>query len=432
MDHLLYSEIMPVLLRLCWLRADSKLPYEDELFPLLPLMKSYAFNPEKPVSWAFAFAIQTLLTSIFEVQGDGDVHNIAQVAESSYDLYFKQLSIASQQMKGKGQSTFWAGKTEQINALTMIFALPGLQPCREDMIRAYWNPFCAGGFLGYVTYLYNLRLGSRAIDDLHQLRLVLHLYHALRDVELIQVRPGGILENLATTFESSKAIWDGPKPTRGNFVVRLLIAVGVDIKTAKEISTDVQAQFSTVQLGATKRRTSRIPPRDRLYHSRQKMPIELDKLSKSFRRIMNRDFSDGVDEDYHAPEQKSKPVYDHAARCKDTIDAIYKEQPFLSINMAAMGIYLNLFLRRLSVQINRSTQETAGLRSGRHAGQNGDESQEIRSRAINFAEEILGRLDVLDLTEPGPVLVQVAEFMTEYFDQLDPDLIMYFVSQPSE
>jgi len=46
-----------------------------------------------------------------------------------------------------------------------------------------------------------------------------------------------------------------------------------------------------------------------------------------------------------------------------------------------------------------------------------------------FADEILGRLDFHNRIEPDPILVEGAEFMTDYFEGLDNNLIMYFVPQ---
>lgn len=62
-------------------------------------------GPPKPVSWALAFAVHTLATFIFEVQGSNTtVQNITDEAESSFHWYFEQLSIASEVMNDGSQT----------------------------------------------------------------------------------------------------------------------------------------------------------------------------------------------------------------------------------------------------------------------------------------------------------------------------------------
>jgi len=231
----------------------GELPHEEELLPLLPLVRNYALHPKKPVSWALAFGIHTILTSIFEVQGDGDVHNVAQVAESSFGLYFKQLATARRQMKGKAQSISWAENMQRMSDWKAVVSPLTPRTSREQMVRGCWNPFCSGTFLLFTTYFSSLRQGTIMIDDMGRLRMVLHLYNALKDVGMIQAKCDGILELLDRAFANSKAMWEGPKPTRGNFVVRFGITSGSSIKVAKKLSRDAQATFSSVNRSSTTR-----------------------------------------------------------------------------------------------------------------------------------------------------------------------------------
>jgi len=431
------GEIMPVLINICCESLGKKLPFEEELLPLFPLLRSYVNYPKKPVPWALAFGIHSLLTSIFDVQGNGDVHSLAEVAESSFDLYFDQVSIVSEEMKDKAQTFYWAKNVKMLDSLKMLVATPTLEPSREQLLRACWNPFCAGAFLGYIAYFSNLQEGTCMIDDLAQLRMVLHLYNALKHLGLITVQRDGILELLDRTFENSKAAWEGPKPTRGNFVVRWWIAFGTDVQEAKRLSRNAQNRFSAAHGTAGTNPLQQSRPQNL---ARRMTPIEPDKLSKSFRRIMNRDFSDVVDKYHPAALQKSGPVYDHAVRCNDTIDAIDDEQPFLAMNMVAMGAYLNLFVIRFfdhywkeliqaMLRRCRAEQPMETTRGGRQSWDNSDTNLERYTMVHILAGEILGRLDFIDLSRPDPIIVQAIATMTGYFERLPPSRIMYFVPE---
>jgi len=212
----------------------------------------------------------------------------------------------------------------------------------------------------------------------------------------------------------------------------------MSIHTAKDISRDVQARFGMAHRTRTTRRSQEYRQKPR--QTRRRMtPIEPDKLSTSFRRIVNRDFSDIIDV-YHHPDtqQVSSLVYDHVVRCNDTIDAIDEEQPFLALNMTAVGAYLSLFILRYFDTIHEEAIE--GLAEVRCVQERmertwvfdedvWDQHGEIHSvMADILGEEILGRLDFLDVSsESDPVLLQASECMTDYFDRLDPERIMYFV-----
>ena len=69
---------------------------------------------------------------------------------------------------------------------------------------------------------------------------------------------------------------------------------------------------------------------------------------------------------------------------------------------------------------------TDGRRVGRQSWETSDDNLERQAMVYIMAEEILGRLDFLDLSKPSPVIVQLVASMTIYFNQLDPGLIMYF------
>jgi hypothetical protein len=438
MDELLMGEILPVLINVCYgglLRQNA--PHEDDLLPFFVLLRGYVKDPKQPVSWALAFAVHTLATSIFEVQGSNAVHSIGVEAESSFNLYFEQLSLASDAMKAGSQPKHWAENMKRLQVLKMLVAPPTLRPSREQTLRALWNPFCAGNFLGYITYFSNLGEGSWMVNCFAQLLMVLHLYNALKDVGLAPSDKEGVLEMLDANFLNSKSIWEGPKPTRGTFVLRWWIAFGTDVNEARRMSDEAAGRFSNA------RGPSNNASRRRLQETARRMtPIEPAKLSKSFRRIMDRDFTDVVDKYHKTAEAKSDPLYDHAVRCNDTMDAIRDEQSYLAMNMTALGAHLNSFIDRFfdycwkeqvemivrtlpdSVRFDRRTD---GRRVGRQSWETSDANIERQAMVYIFAEEILGRLDFLDLSKPDPVIVKAAASMTLFFDRLPPHFIMYFI-----
>jgi hypothetical protein len=437
MDELMMGEILPVLINLCDGPLLQSLPLEDELLPMFTLLRDYVKDPKMPVSWALAFSVHTLATSIFEVQGGNDVHNIAEEAETCFDLYFEQLSIAAKQYEGRAQPKHWAENVKRIQVLKCLVAPPTLQPSREQTIRAFWNPLCAGNLLGYIVYFSNLQEGSWMVDNFSQLRMVLHLYNALKEVGLSPADSHGVLALLDRNFQNSKAIWEGPKPTRGNFVLQWWIAFGTEVKEARRLSNEAAARFSKARGTPNKASRSRL-----LETARRMTPIEPGKLSKSFRRIVNRDFTDVVDT-YHKDieRQKSYPLYDHVVRCNDTLDAIEEDQPYLAMNMTALGAHLNSFIDKFfdhywkkEVQmIVRATPDSMrygrradGRSIGRQSWESTDSNLERLAMVSIFAQEILGRLDFADLSRPDPVIVQPLAAMTLFFEKLPAYLIMYF------
>ncbi|KAI2512098.1 hypothetical protein MHU86_2386 [Fragilaria crotonensis] len=438
MDELMMGEILPVLINLCDGPLLQKLPLEDELLPMFTLLRDYVKDPKMPVSWALAFSIHTLATSIFEVQGGNDVHDIADVAESCFDLYFDQLTTAAKRYEGRAQPKHWAENVRRIQVLQCLVAPPTLQPSREQTIRAFWNPLCAGNLMGYIIYFSNLQEGSWMVDNFSQLRMTLHLYNALKEVGLPPIDNHGTLEALDRNFQNSKAIWEGPKPTRGTFVLQWWIAFGTEVKEARRMSNEAAARFSKAH-GAS----NKAPSRSRLQDTARRMtPIEPDKLSKSFRRIVNRDFTDVVDT-YHkdVERQKANPLYDHIVRCNDTLDAIEVDQPYLAMNMTALGAHLNYFIDRFfdhcwkkEVQaMVRATPDsmrygrrTDGRSIGRQSWESSDSNLERLAMVHIFAQEILGRLDFVDLPTVDPVIIQPAAAMSLFFEKLPPISILFF------
>ncbi len=156
---------------------------------------------------------------------------------------------------------------------------------------------------------------------------------------------------------------------------------------------------------------------------------------------MTRDFSDVVDIYPKSFDQKSRPLFDHAMRCEVAKAAIYEDTSYLAMNLTALGAHLNKFIeqffdkywnKELKLLVGIAPDTVCyGTRPGgrpipRHCFGTSDDNLERQAMLVIVAEQILGRLDFFDLSKPNPVVEQLVSFMTIYFNQLDPRLIMYF------
>lgn len=103
--------------------------------------------------------------------------------------------------------------------------------------RAFWNPCCGGMLLSFVCYQINLDAGAFMIDSFAQLRMVLHLYNALQQRNLIS---GTIplLTSLDKFFVGVRAIWEGDKPKRDNLVKRFWLAYGTRADVVRRLHED--------------------------------------------------------------------------------------------------------------------------------------------------------------------------------------------------
>jgi hypothetical protein len=103
--------------------------------------------------------------------------------------------------------------------------------------RAFWNPCCSGMFLSFVCYQINLDGGAVMIDSFGQLRLVLHLFNALQQRNLIS---GNIplLTTLDKFFDGVRAVWEGEKPKRDDIVKRFWLTYGTKAEVVKRLHAD--------------------------------------------------------------------------------------------------------------------------------------------------------------------------------------------------
>jgi len=78
----LMGDVLPFLFETCKIGLPStRLPREQELLPLFVAVKAFLKNQRAPIPIALAFGIHTILTGVFEMQGDTDVHDVAAVSK---------------------------------------------------------------------------------------------------------------------------------------------------------------------------------------------------------------------------------------------------------------------------------------------------------------------------------------------------------------
>lgn len=92
------------------------------------------------------------------------------------------------------------------------------------------NPFMSGALLTEVTMSF-LRNSMDMVGSTHPVRVVCQLYHAMRELEVVNSIP--LLESLIGA--SSNYIFGASKPTQGNFVSNFLLQTGFGIETTRRI-----------------------------------------------------------------------------------------------------------------------------------------------------------------------------------------------------
>ena len=192
------------------------------------------------------------------------------------------------------QSRAWKVNLGRMVTLKDLDKLSAPKPDQTIVERSMWNPLVAGMFLTYITYFANLECGSANIDSFAQLRFVLHLFHALKELGTLHEGRYHLLDTLDKYFAKCKAVWEGQKPKRGEFVKRFWIVYGLKVEGAQRFADDARRMITNPRpfdlrayQGILRTRSSDV--------ARQKVPINAEDYSKSYRRLCLRDFSDVKD-----------------------------------------------------------------------------------------------------------------------------------------
>lgn len=141
----------------------------------------------------------------------------------TYNHFFTELQ---QQLDSKiPNSTIWEPNLKSMMAIKRLPTVTGPPINVQSEYRAFWNPCCGGMFNTYLAYQVNLEAGAVMLDSFAQLRIVLHLYNALKLRNLISGKIP-LLTSLDQFFEGVKSVWEGEKPNRDNIVKRFWLVYG--------------------------------------------------------------------------------------------------------------------------------------------------------------------------------------------------------------
>jgi hypothetical protein len=192
------------------------------------------------------------------------------------------------------QGRAWKSNLERMSTLKYLAEIPAPKPDKTIEERSMWNPLVGGMFLTYITYFANLEGGAANIDSFAQLRVVLHLFNALKERGAIQEGSYYLLDTLDNHFATCKAVWEGQKPKQGEFVKRFWIAYGMKVEVAQRIADDARRMITNAQPFDSRACQDLLRTRSG-DSTRQMVPINAEDFSKSYRRICLRDFSDVQD-----------------------------------------------------------------------------------------------------------------------------------------
>jgi hypothetical protein len=180
LDALLVGDILPILSAACDLGVlSTMLPMENELLPLFVEIRQFYNDPTKTITWALAFGVHAVLTSIMGVQGENCFRGLEEIVKVGFCSYMVQHQASVDQGATPALSKHLNKTMEELLRLLGLVEslLENVTP--ESMFKTYWNPMCAGTIMGYIAYFANLDCGLFMVDSLHQLRIVLHLFHGM-------------------------------------------------------------------------------------------------------------------------------------------------------------------------------------------------------------------------------------------------------------
>ena len=432
LDELLLSDILPKWVLMCrkGILGQNQLPRENELCPLFVLLRNYVKEPEKPVSWSLSFAIHAVLTAILEV--DPIVDRLVEVSNAVFQNYFTQLNWAKRLAKNCTESLGNPKTTAEESWWHNMVSVSFLENLGLPVFGGWtlWNPLCSGTILSYLNYFGNLEAGCAMIDCHAQLRITLHLFHALLVNGILRQGEIPMLDKLYDGFRNSKAIWGGRRlPKKGEFVQRFWICFGCNIAEAKKMAEQSKQIIHETQ--RTPQSTFNNNNSSSRNSTRRLVPIEASEISRSYRRICHRDFHDVVDK-YHTPEQRSRSkgtdFYHLMVNTNDTLDAIEEEQHLFSINLPSCSAIVEAFVNSLGNELQwEPILRLGAVRTGE--GRN-DQRQGF---SFLFAQYLLGGLDFAN--DPSgydfmnvPLGTASSHFMRSFFSRIDTSKVLWFQS----
>ena len=187
MDALLIKMIMCIL-ESKWRMDGRAVPNEKKMLPLVHAIRvgTEGGLKSKP-SFTLIFSLHLMLSSLVDLQGDGDVSRIGSIAKSAYGKFMSQtkehLELDIPCNFEREECLKFILDTKRVAERVYCEGDP---PDRmDDMISPeifdllFWNPLCAGLFLGYTTIYLSLEEEFTAMTTSCETIAILHLYNAL-------------------------------------------------------------------------------------------------------------------------------------------------------------------------------------------------------------------------------------------------------------
>ena len=417
LDELFMADILPDLVMLAkkGILGKARFPGEEELYPLFILLRQYVQNPSAPVSWSFTFAMHAMVTAVFETESV--FNQLLDISSRLFENFFAQINKASKSLAKEESTEMLKNRVFGQNLIVLSY----LQNFGNDVFgkRAIWNPLCSGTIFSFLNFFGNMEAGCAIIDSQAQLRITLHLFNALRERGLLRQGDAPFLEIIDQCFSSSRGVWEGQPPKRGEFVQRFWMCFGSSIAHSKKMAEESKLAVLERKLGNAM---------DSKSWSKRKMnPVEPAEISKSFRRVCNRDFHDVVDK-YHTEEQRKRSkgtdIYAFAVRANDTLDAIDEEQLLFSFNLPVLSMMMEQFVCSLA----RVLQWEPWLKS---AGASLMDDRIRQGFVVLYCQHLLGALDYADDLSTHtfmnvPLAEATTEFMKMFFNSMSRDLVTWF------
>lgn len=294
MDLLLKLEILPELF--AWYNGPGwdLIPMPDTKQPLvlMHLIKTHMQklydgnnnNRRLPVPISLTFGIHAILVSMFALQGDDDISQITKCAKKSYNTMFEQIEEVSKTDVARQVPSFAHNVSvfEKYKVIAEAYSKPSTDTSED---YAFWNPVVGGQLALFAVYTLNMDLGSMCIDSIAQLRITMHICNVLKQSKLIDECEGSLIKILDKIFDKTRAIWGGSRSVKGEFEKRFLISFGYTTYAASQKSK------SELYWGPDKEDTSKWYEECRTLD-----PILPEHFSASYKRFINRDFSEDIDD----------------------------------------------------------------------------------------------------------------------------------------
>jgi hypothetical protein len=257
------------------------------------------------------------------------------------------------------------------------------------------------------------------LDMSWQLRFLLHLHNALKERHLIQ-EDIPLVRILDKSFASVRAIWQGCKPKRGEFVKWWWVSFGVKPLIAKQEHERARESYN---MGYTVTRADMLEGFTFRLHA---TPIEADDFSRSFRRVCLRDFSELQDQrrDTRSPVVLDSSVNEHLDRVKDSLEAISGEADLLSLNLVSVSFVVNDFVYFMSERMGwDAVIDSMGESSAKLVD---DDDPNLKTKKIIrrgaacrfLSHEILRLLDFCDDLDGTPEAKRAAQLLVDYFSRI--------------